>query len=149
MESVPVNTELEATAEAADTTDQPNSAVAPLNPGDIVLNVTAPKIKASLTTTLNFGNTLSELAATIGEDKVFELAKATIRVNGGGKARRHLEDGLPPEEVIKIMADWVPFEESGRVLSGVALLKARIAKMSDEDKQALAAQIKDMLQPKA
>ena len=80
---------------------------------------------------VDFGASLSDLVALVGEDVVYSNAKQDMVVSAQGRARALLKKGQTAEEVAVVMQTWKPGVKTvtGRAISQESMLK-KAAKMT-------------------
>lgn len=89
----------------------------------------------------DFGDTLSDAVDKFGEEIVFGCYSAQAKISGQAAIRRQMENGKSQEDITASMTDWKPGQKMERVTDPVAALKAKMVLMSDEDRQALLADL--------
>lgn len=89
----------------------------------------------------DFGDNLSDAVDKFGEEIVFGCYAAASKISGQAAIRRQLENGKTQEDITERMAEWKPGQKLERVTDPVAALKAKLMTMTDEEKQAMLAEL--------
>lgn len=108
------------------------------------MNVTAkcPKINKEATIEYNFGENVQDAISMFGEEVVYNGFKADAVVTLQSAIRRYLEKGQDPAV---LSSEWKPGQKAPSIAADPkATALAAFAKMSQEDKEALIAQIRAM-----
>lgn len=105
----------------------------------------APKINKEATIVVDLGENLADATARFGEEVIFSnyLANAKIGVQSG--IRRYLEGGLSQEEIQAKFDNYKPGVTMDRVVDPIAVMAAKLQKMTPEEREAAFAQLREKL----
>lgn len=99
------------------------------------VKVRAPKLDRELVFEADIPETLAGLVDKYGEEVVADGATSAIKIGLQGYVRSMMEAGSTDEKILEAVPTWKP----GMKRDSAASLIAKVGKMSDEEKAALAA----------
>ena len=105
--------------------------------GTKVNEITATKGDKSATITYDFGGSAAAAIEKFGAEVVYANFTRSAVITAQAAMRRYLEAGKSQAEVAEKMTAWKPGVPMERVVDPIGALQALMAKMSEEEKNAL------------
>ena len=105
--------------------------------GKKINEITATKGDKTATITYDFGGSAAAAIEKFGAEVVYANFTRSAVITAQAAMRRYLEANKTQDEVAQKMAAWKPGVPMERVVDPVAALQGLMAKMTDEEKNAL------------
>jgi len=106
-----------------------------------IIEVSAKKNEAEATINYDFGENLEEMSEKFGESVVFTNSRAQMKIVLQAAMRRRLEAGQPVDDLAD---NWKPGVQMERIVDPIAAAKAKYATMTDEERTAFLAELREI-----